>query len=80
MVRVGGPTARRAGWDQARDLKSRYERTGGQRHNPRPVVERRHRPRVADRSHIVPASHFVAGAACALISLVTIGYLVYALL
>jgi signal recognition particle receptor subunit beta len=80
MVRVGGASAKRAGWDQARDLKSRYERNGGQRHNPRPVVERRRRPRVADRSHIVPASYFVAGAACALISLVTIGYLVYALL
>ncbi|MHC4225339.1 MAG: GTP-binding protein, partial [Planctomycetota bacterium] len=80
MVRVGGPSVRRAGWDQARDLKSRYERTGGQRHNPRPVVERRRRPRVADRSHIVRASYFVAGAACALIYLVTIGYLVFALL
>jgi signal recognition particle receptor subunit beta len=91
MVRVGGPGSQspvQAGWDQAgaaADLKSRYQGHAGQdragrSRDARPVTERRRRPRIADMSHVVPASYFVAGAACALISLVTIGYLVHAFL
>jgi signal recognition particle receptor subunit beta len=45
-----------------------------------PVVERRRKPRIADRSHVIPATAMAAGALIALFSLITIGYLVHALL
>lgn len=82
-VRVGGrviPTRstraapRPTGWDSEREPRQRDQ------HRPiRPVLERRQRPRIADRSP-VPARHMVAGGLCALASLAAIGYLVHTLL
>ena len=84
MVSVGGrhepPTRPDARYSRTPDSEAEAVGEPVHQRRPRPVADRRQPHRAADFNNVVPAANVVAGAICALVSLIAIGYLVFALL